>query len=162
MAIIWWQDKSWQAGWKSAALKGLAALAPALSFGAWRFSPLGQRFYLVEELYFGRGLLALDRSFNVWEAAYQYLFSGTNSQTIFYYSLEFMAVLLALAGCWFMRKRAPEIALYGLAMTGFAFTSGSAQGMLRYVLAVPCMFALLAHWGENKGFDRLWTLVSVL
>jgi hypothetical protein len=45
--------------------------------------------------------------------------------------LEFIAVLLTLAGCWYMHTRAPELALYGLAMTGFAVTSGAVQGMQR-------------------------------
>ncbi len=42
------------------------------------------------------------------------------------------------------------------------FTSGSAQGMLRCVLALPGLFALLAHWGCKQVFERLWTLLSVL
>ena len=162
MAVIWWRDRYWQAGWKEAVVKGMAALTPALAYGAWALTPLAQRFHLVESLYFGRGLLALDKSLYVWETAYWYLFSGTNPQTIFYYSLEFIAILLTLAGCWYMRKKAPELALYGLAMTGFAVTSGAVQGMQRYMLAVPCLFALLAHWGGNRTFERLWTLVSIL
>ena len=49
-----------------------------------------------------------------------------------------------------------------LGRAGFAVTSGAVQGMQRYMLAVPCLFALLAHWGGNRTFDRLWTLVSIL
>lgn len=162
MAVVWWRDRCWQTGWKNAIVKGLAAITPALSYGVWALTPLAQRFHLVEDLYFGRGLLSLDQSRYVWESAYQYLFSGANPQTVFYYSLEFIAVLLTLAGCWYMHKRAPELALYGLAMTGFAVTSGAVQGMQRYMLAVPCLFALLAHWGGNRTFERLWTLVSTL
>ncbi len=162
MVVVWWRGQSWKADWKVAAARALAVLAPVLSYGAWALTPLGERFHLVEELYFGRGLLALGQSLEVWGQAYQFLFSGSNPQTVFYYSLEFTAVALALAGCWCMRKRAPELALYGLALTGFAFTSGSAQGMLRYVLTVPGLFALLAYWGRRPLFDRLWTLLSLL
>jgi len=162
MALAWWQEKNWKSGWKTAGWQGLAALAPAVSFGLWSLTHLAERFHLVEDLYFGRGLLAFEQSVEVWGQAYQQLFTGENFQTVFYYGLEFGAVILALAGCWFMWKKSPELSLYGLAMIAFAFTSGSAQGMLRYVLAAPCLFALLAHWGRNRVFDRLWTLASLL
>jgi len=47
-------------------------------------------------------------------------------------------------------------------MIVFAFTSGSAQGMVRYVLVVPALFWMLARWGRNSAFDRVWSLLSIL
>ena len=161
-AITWWRDHSWKMEWQQALLRGLAALAPALSYGVWALTPLAARFHFVEEHYFGRGFLALGQSFERWQQAYQSLFTAADAQTVFYYSLEFGALLLGAAGCIFLLRKAPALAWYGLAVLGFVFTSGSAQGMLRYVLALPGLFTLLAYWGRKPGFDRLWTLLSIL
>jgi hypothetical protein len=76
--------------------------------------------------------------------------------------LEFVAIILAVATCILLLRKRPEIALYGLAMITFAFTSGAAQGMVRYVLAAPPLFLVLSGWGKNQVFDRVWTLLSVL
>ena len=35
-------------------------------------------------------------------------------------------------------------------------------GMVRYVLAVPAVFLLLARLGEHQAFDRVWTVISVM
>jgi hypothetical protein len=43
-----------------------------------------------------------------------------------------------------------------------ALTSGVAQGMPRYILALPSVFILLARWGKNPVFDRAWTVASLL
>jgi hypothetical protein len=47
-------------------------------------------------------------------------------------------------------------------MVFFLLTSGVPQGVVRYVLAAPAMFWMLARWGKSPVFDRIWTLVSVL
>jgi hypothetical protein len=44
----------------------------------------------------------------------------------------------------------------------FALTSGAAQGMVRYVLVTPPLFWVLARWGRQPAFDRLWSLASIL
>jgi hypothetical protein len=41
-------------------------------------------------------------------------------------------------------------------------TCGVAQGMPRYILAVPSVFLVLSQWGESVVFDRAWTLISIL
>jgi hypothetical protein len=43
-----------------------------------------------------------------------------------------------------------------------SFTSGPAQGMHRYVLAAPPLFLFLGRLGNNKAFDRVWTIASIL
>jgi hypothetical protein len=161
MVIVWLMDRSWRGNRKSAFLSGLAALSPAVSFGLWSLSPLAEKFYAVEHLFFGRKLLAIDQSFDAWMRALL-TFSQNNPQAKFYYMLEFAAVALALLACFLLLKERPEIALYGLVMVSFAFTSGAAQGMVRYVLSAPAMFWVLARWGKNPIFDRIWVLVSVL
>jgi hypothetical protein len=59
-------------------------------------------------------------------------------------------------------RRWPGPALFGLAAIGIAITSGPAQGMIRYALAAPAIFLLLAHLGRHWIFDRGWTIASVL
>jgi hypothetical protein len=52
--------------------------------------------------------------------------------------------------------------VFGLATLVIALTSGVPQGMVRYVLAVPAVFLLLARLGGHPAFDRVWTVVSLL
>ena len=159
--VIWIKDKTWRLPAKQLWLRLLAALAPALSYGIWRITPLAQRFFIVEEHFFSRGLLAIRQTLLAWSYAGQQLLQG-NSSARFYYGLEFAAILLALLTCLMVLKKRPELALFGLAMVVFCFTSGSAQGMVRYVLATPPLFLMLARWSKHPAFDRLWTLACVL
>jgi hypothetical protein len=161
MLMVWYLDKSWQAGWKPAILRGLAAISPALSYGIWSLTPLADKFHFVEEHYFSRGLLAFGPSLTAWGQGFQALF-GVNLQAKFYYGLEFSAATLAVLTCLLLWKEHPELSAFGLAMTFFAFTSGVAQGMVRYVLIVPSLFWVLARWGRNPAFDRVWSILSIL
>lgn len=141
-------------------MRGLAVLAPVVSYGIWSISPLAEKFHRVESLFFSRKLLAIGASLVVWGQALQ-TFALGNSQAKFYYALEFAAVSLAIAACLLIFRERPEISAFGLAMIFFSLTSGVPQGMIRYVLAAP-MFWVLARWGGNPAFDKIWTLVSVL
>lgn len=161
MGIVWLMDKAWKDGWKSASLRGLAVILPVLSYGIWSLTPLADKFHLVETLVYSRGLLAIRQSLTGWSQALL-TFSTNNSQAKFYYSLEFTAVVLALLACILLFKQRPEISAFGLAVIIFTFSSGSPQGMIRYVLAVPGLFWMLSYWGRQPAFDRVWTLVSVL
>jgi hypothetical protein len=161
MIIVWVTDRSWERDRKSAVASGLAALSPALSFGLWSLSPLAEKFYTVEQLFFGRRFLAVDQSLFQWEYAWR-LLTGNNPQAMIYYALEFSAMALAVIACLLLLRKHPELALYGLAMIAFAFTSGAAQGMIRYVLTAPAIFLVLARWGKHPAFDKVWTLLSIL
>ena len=79
-----------------------------------------------------------------------------------YYVLEAAAVVLALIACGWAVRRWPAATAFGLATLVIAATSGAPQGMVRYVLAVPPLFLLLARLGEHPAFDRVWTVVSLL
>jgi hypothetical protein len=98
---------------------------------------------------------------DVWGQALQTL-AQDNSQAKVYYALEFAAIFLAVAACLLLFRERPEISAFGLAMVFFSLTSGVPQGMIRYVLAAPAMFWMLARWGKSPVFDRIWILVSVL
>lgn len=161
LAMVWFIDKTWQKGWKVALGRGLAVLSPLISYGIWSLTSMADKFHLVEESFFGRGFFALGPSAAAWGQAVQSLFQN-NLQTKFYYGLEFAVTLLAVLACILLLKDCPELSLFGLLMIVFAFTSGSAQGMVRYVLVVPALFWMLARWGRNSAFDRVWSLLSIL
>jgi hypothetical protein len=161
MTMVWWFDKPWRDGWKSAILRALGVLSPAISYGIWSLTPFAFKFHIVEDHYFNRGLLAISPSIMAWGKALNTLISGDPAFK-FYYELEFAGVLLATIASLFLLKERPEISIYGLAMVGFAFTSGIAQSMIRYMLVVPALFWIPARWGKNPIFDRIWTLLCIL
>lgn len=56
----------------------------------------------------------------------------------------------------------PNVALFGLAVILLSAGSSSGQSMIRYVLAVPAIFLMLAWFGRHPVFDRAWTMASTL
>ncbi len=161
MVIVWIMDRTWQLPWKTAILRGLAALSPALSFAIWAVTPLADRFFKVEELFFHRALFAVDSTRAAWEHAWRLVARGAEP-TRFYYGMEFAAILLGIVTCIVILRKKPELGLYGLAMIIFALTTGSPQGMLRYVISAPPIFLGLAWLGKSQAFDRVWTVLSIL
>ena len=142
-------------------LRALVVAAPLAAFAAWHFSEWGQAFTYVEHVYFSREPFVLQRSLDAWTVAWN-AFLSNNSQARVYYGVEFAATILGIAAClWTMRER-PGIALFGLAVIVLSLTSGVAQGMHRYVLAIPSIFLALSRLGKNAAFDRGWTLFSTL
>jgi Gpi18-like mannosyltransferase len=161
MAMVWWMDKPWKDGWKSALLRALAALTPAISYGVWSLTPLAAKFHIVEDHYFARGLLAIGPSIQEWERALNAFLTGDPPYQ-FYFGLEFAGIALAVISCVLLWKERPELAAFSIVMVGFVVTSGIAQSMIRYVLATPALFWVLARWGKKPAFDRIWTIVSIL
>jgi hypothetical protein len=139
----------------------VAALAPLAAYLAWSASPLGGPFQTVQREYFGQELLAIGSSWENWMAA----FGGWDEalpQTRVYYALEVGAVALAaIASAWAIR-RWPGVALFSLAALVVPLTSGAPQSMVRYMLAVPAVFLLLARLGDSPAFDRAWMVASTL
>jgi hypothetical protein len=161
LAYIWIQDRSWRLGWQQSLLRVLAVLSPLLSYLIWTQTKLAHNFWIVERNYFGRGLLKLDSSFTQWGAGFANILSQ-NHQSAVYYGLELAVVVLALICIGATLKHHPELALFSLGILVFTFTSGSSQGMIRYLLAAPSIFVALAGWGRRPAFDRAWTIASLL
>ena len=140
---------------------GVAAAAPLLAYVAWAASPLGEAFQTVQREYFCQQLLAIGSSWDNWLGVLQ----GWNlarPETRVYYGLEFGAVALAaIASLWAIRHW-PGVAVFSLAAVLIPLTSGAPQSMVRYVLAVPAVFLLLARLGESPAFDRAWMVASTL
>jgi hypothetical protein len=140
---------------------GLLTLVPLAAFLAWRLSPLGRMFRLVEDTYFGRGFLVIGESLRGWRDMF-YLLTRISPQMTAYYLVEIVATVLGLVACGFTFRRHPEVALFSLAVILLSLTSGYPQGMHRYVMTTPSLFLFLARLGRNKTFDYGWTLASTL
>ncbi|MBN1668882.1 MAG: hypothetical protein JW862_17450 [Anaerolineales bacterium] len=171
--ISWLDRGEWTGldmGWREIYFKGLPwkkigraliAIAPIVAFFIWRVSYFGMAFNKVEEEYFGRGLMALGMSWSTWSSAFKAIF-GSNSQAAAYYLVEWGAILLGFTACLVGFKRHRDLAWFGFLVVLLSFTSGPAQGMHRYILAAPPVFLFLSRLGENKAFDRIWTVASLL
>ncbi len=166
LIIAYFQSGEWRQislsrhGLKALALS-LVMLTPLVAYFAWRLSPWGRMFQLVEDDYFGRQLFDLGPSIAGWRDAFLSLF-GRNRQTAAYYMVEFSAILLGLTACIFTFRRYPGISLFSLAVIIISLTSGYPQGMHRYVLGAPALFLFLGRLGKNQAFDRAWAILSTL
>jgi hypothetical protein len=140
---------------------GIAVALPIGAYLAWSISPLGQAFSTVQREYFGQQPLAIGASWENWSAVLS-SWSDARPETRVYYSLEIGAVALAaISSLWAIRQW-PGVALFSLAALLIPLTSGAPQSMVRYVLAVPAIFLLLARLGANPAFDRAWMVASTL
>jgi hypothetical protein len=144
-------------------IKIFFAFPPLAAYMVWN-QFLGFAFHTVEREFFRRSAFNLLPSLLHWGAALQSLF-GVNSQTKVYYLIEFGAIVLGFLACftvWKHYKAYRKITIFGLLVLLISLTSGQAQGMHRYILAMPPVFLFLARVGKNLLFDKLWTLGSIL
>lgn len=146
---------------RNAILHGVLALAPVAAFLIWQ-QVLGAQFNAVEDRFFSRGLLLFDKSSKAWQEALKSLQGQNGSQAAVYYLIEFGILALAVIACLATLRRYPGAALFGLLVIIISVTSGVAQSMSRYVLAVPSIYIFLSRLGRRAVFDRAWTLASIL
>jgi mannosyltransferase PIG-V len=138
-----------------------AIAAPLVAYAIWALSPLGSRFAVVEREYFGQQLLAVGPSWSAWTSILGGL-GHASTRTQIYYGLEISAIALAVVATVWALRRAPGIALFGLVALLVPLSGGAPQSIIRYVLAVPAVFLLLARLGEHPAFDRAWLIASTL
>ncbi|HUS17964.1 MAG TPA: mannosyltransferase family protein [Chloroflexia bacterium] len=164
LAGYWWQQgyaaRLWRERSRRAVGTGLLAASPLLAYPVWN-ALYGTPFHFIESRYFTRGLLRIPESQEAWGLAWASL-GGPQLQGRAYYLVEFAAIGFSLLACALVWRGQRLLALYSLTLIVFALTSGTAQGMHRYVMAAPVVFLLPARWGHNNTFDRAWTLGSVL
>lgn len=84
------------------------------------------------------------------------------SSTTVYVALELVALAVGVLACVWLLRSMPGVALFGLGVIVLSAGSSNAQGMDRYVLAVPAIFLLLAWFGRRIVFDRAWVMASTL
>jgi hypothetical protein len=141
--------------------KAILAFAPLLAFLGWKLSFLGLAFDYVESTFFGRGFMNLGMAFYTWSEALRGLF-GANPAHTAYYLVEFGGIILGVVASLKCLRTDPELAWFSLAVILISWGSGPAQGMHRYILGAPAVFVMLAKWGQNPVFDKVWTLASLL
>lgn len=164
LPLAWAWLEEWRASGRrrAIAVQVLFALAPIAAFLAWKLSPLGQSFDAVERAHFQRGALDVGASMRSWAGAISQLAHG-RAQTRIQYGLELAALAAGLGASLATLRRWPGPSLFGLAAMLLPLTSGVAQGLPRFVLAVPSVFAVLGGMGERSEVaDRAWTVASVL
>jgi hypothetical protein len=118
-------------------------------------------FDYIESNYFGRGILDLGRAFFMWSDAFKSMFQGIPERSA-YFATEFIGLFIGVAPCVSCLKRDPEIAWFSLALLIISWGSGPTHGIQRYILGAPAVFLMLAVWGKNTIFERLWTIFSLL
>lgn len=73
-----------------------------------------------------------------------------------------MAVLLALVGIIAFPRKYPTLAVFIFCAWVIPVFSGSPQSLVRYMLVLPATFLFLGKLGNNRIFDRAWTIASLL
>jgi hypothetical protein len=173
MLLTWvrtgdWLDLDFE--WRQIRLRGLPwrqigtallALAPLVAFLIWKFSYLGLAFDHVESQYFQRGVLDLGRAFYNWTEAFRFMFLRIPERTA-YFLTEFIGLAIGVVTCVSCLKYDRGIALFSLGVLIISLGSGPVQGIQRYILGAPAVFYMLARWGKNPVFDRVWTIFSLL
>ncbi len=89
------------------------------------------------------------------------MFLGVPERTA-YFLTEFIGLAIGLVTCFACLRYDREIAWFSLGVLLISWGSGPAQGIQRYILGAPAVFYMLARWGKNPVFDRVWTIFSLL
>ncbi|MBI9049748.1 MAG: hypothetical protein JEZ00_10035 [Anaerolineaceae bacterium] len=165
MFWYWWRNGNLtqlirQPSWRGIG-RGVLVLSPLVSYALWNVF-LGHPFHIVEDLFFGRHLLDIGRTWHDIQYVVLPALTGENLQSRAYYLLEIVGILFGVGAGLTLLKRYPALALYSLALILFSLTTGAVQGMHRYVMGAPVIFLLPARWGKHFVFDRAWTLACIL
>jgi len=161
--LLWWwgDDGNVRLGYglrKKDAFDLACCLGPVLAYVVF-LATLSEKFHFVEEEYYGRQLLALGSTLSSWIVAFRRM--ADNPQTLAYYAVELFALASGALSLWAIWKKDRVLAIYGGLSLAFSVTSGVAQGLHRYVLALPSLFLVPAWQGRRQAFDRVWVLVNV-
>jgi len=142
-------------------IHGLYLLIPLAAYLIWHLT-LGDKAFLVEDNWFGRGLFNFEDFAGGVDRMMESFREGRNTQMMIYYVLEIASVILSAVACLFTLRRYPGIALFSLLALIVPVTGSAPQSIIRYVLAIPAVFIFLATLGKNRAFDRAWTTFSLL
>lgn len=139
----------------------LAAISlPIITFWGFNFLLEGQGLNTFEaQQDFGRHFL---QPLALCIFAQQIAWIGTESAGFVHVGLDLLLTLFATYLCIREWKWHPGLALYGLAAVWLPLATGQLVSQNRYVLIVVPIYFVLARWGKNPVFDRLWTIGSLL
>ncbi|MEZ4670702.1 MAG: mannosyltransferase family protein [Anaerolineae bacterium] len=136
-------------------------LLPIAAYLAWHFT-LGDKAFLIERDHFGRGLLNWSQFSRGVGVMFNSFRDGSNPQMTTYYALEAASVIIMVVSCLFTFRHYPGLTCYCVVAILLPVTGSAPQSIIRYVLAVPAVFIMLARFGRNPVFDRGWTMFSLL
>ncbi|WP_243374152.1 mannosyltransferase family protein [Geotalea sp. SG265] len=159
--LYWYRSEGRKAlfgGKKRAYWDFIFVLAPALAYALFNLL-MGRPFHFVESVYFSRNLLDLAGTLAAWKGALGLMI--TSPQSLAYYMVEMACLATGIISVIWMFRHDKVLALYSGAILFFSLTSGVAQGMHRYVLALPSFFLLPAALGRHSWFDRAWVMVNL-
>lgn len=146
----------------------VAMSLPIVTYLVWSTSVFGERFRIAQEG-FGRGTLifketidATVRIYNAFHGIGQTWEIGDPTKSALYFGLEFIAVLLALAGVIACFRQYPAVTAFSFFAWLIPVFSGSPQSLVRYMLVLPTTYLLLSRLGQNRIFDRVWTILSIM
>ncbi len=152
-------QKSWLEALNIKAL--LSLVLPLTAYLAWNYF-LGEKAFRIEHEYFGRGLFNWAGFGRGLEVMFNSFRDGSISEMTTYYAIEAFGAVLAVVACLFTARRYPGLALFSILVLVLSITSSAPQSIIRYVLAIPAIYILLARLGRNAIFDRSWTVFSLL
>jgi len=155
--LMWRDSKNSTRLWVTLPLLAL----PLVGYGVWRLA-YGVPFDFVQANWFGNGILLLDQTIEAWTTLLERATEFPETAIFAYTSLA--SVLLAIISCVVMARRYPLLALFGLIAIAIPMTSGwtGTNSAIRYVLVIPTLWIMLAHWAKHPVFERVWTLFATL
>ncbi len=153
----WRQERAFQADLIG---KATCALVPLLVFSAWRLSPAGHNFMVVEKYMFWRQTMGVESSWAAWSQVVAGFAAGNPPRNA-YYVLEFAGLFLGAASSLALLRRYTPLSLFGLFVLAVSLTSAVPQSMIRYMLTVPAIFVFLGGLGKNRLLDKVWLMVSL-
>jgi hypothetical protein len=144
------------------------AILPLAAYLTWAFSPLGEKFQIVMDNFFGAKTLGVMPTIAQWITVVQILSGKVNiavsdpAHTTAYYLLEILTLLLALIAGIRLLKTQAAVAVFSLASLAICLFTSLPYGFPRYTLAMPATFLFLGQLGKSKTFDRAWIIASLL
>lgn len=143
--------------WMLLPLMGL----PILGYVLWRMS-YGVPFDFVQDNWFGNGVLLLEQTKEAWTTLIER--AQKVPETALFVTVSLTSLALATLSCFVMLRRYPRLAIFGLISIIIPMTSGwtGTNSAIRYVLAIPTLWVMLAYWGRSPVFDRAWTFAGTL
>lgn len=151
----------WWRGQKVNPLAALTFAAPLLTF--YLFNNVYLRSIGVDTIAaqqdFGRYLL---HPYAVLALIQQVGWMGLHPNGTVQIGFDLAFTLFASLMCLLAWNKHSGLALYGLAVTWTSLATGQLVSQNRYVLMVLPIFLVLARWGQQWVFDRVWTVISLL
>ena len=134
---------------------------PVLGYFLWRLA-YGVPFDFVQANWFGNGILLLDQTKEAWSTLIERAYKVPETAIFVIVSLASLA--LATLSCFLMLRKYPRLAIFGLISIIIPMTSGwtGTNSAIRYVLAIPTLWVMLAHWSRSVVFDRAWVFLGTL